>query len=829
MADATTSFDALEKLVMDASRNAPASSRAELKALFPFIGVLRKSFSEVNRLKDSVMELQEQLEKLIGPPLQYGVFLGTRPQEAERESEDEAGSTQWSLLDKIVAAASHDSQLPEDRERLDRLREDVQGLRDTAQTRRDLIVGFQGHRYEVNLTASEIPLGQLKQGQEVVLNKTMNVVAVRDHYVRGETAEVANVISAAGTARVIAVPEQGEEVEVQWAGGDKSAKFIVACTGELRKTLRRGDIVQVDDEQARVTARVKPRLHVRSGGSDGIVVEISDRLFEQGVDIGDIVRVDTHLQFAFEKLPSYETGGLALEDVPDVTFADIGGLDAQIEEIRDAIELPYLHRKLFEEYQLGRTKGIMLFGPPGCGKTMIAKAVANSLTQSIRNHLEQLEGWLSVFLRLRRNAKDKEALAQYEEFVKNRRGASELGGDTQTGAVVEPLEWLGAELRAADIPPETAEESLRRVQNTLRQEGGIRSFFLNVKGPELLSKWVGESEHRIRKIFEEAKRSATFHTPVIIFFDEMESLFRARGSGRSSDVETTIVPQFLAEMDGVEASENVVIIGASNRHDMIDPAVMRPGRLDVKVKVDRPGREASMAILALHLTPDLPLRWDGQEGCPADSPQALTFKEHVVARTIDRCAHDLAPSCVKDLLSAIPPRQDIRLAMGSGCLSSWDQEEDVQKVLTEVASREALAEAMIAEAATLLFSPASNLEAVTSDGKHHTLPLRRFISGALLASVVSRAKKGAVKRRAARGAGEVGISMADFQTALLEEFEESAEQLAVNELRRELAPKSPGQPGESVQFVEVHVGAVESNPWNVEKPRPYRFTEILDS
>ncbi|MBT7303286.1 MAG: AAA family ATPase, partial [Victivallales bacterium] len=582
--------------------------------LLPFIGVLRKNFSEIGGLKDSVMELQEQLEKLIGPPLQYGVFLGARPPEAERDSEDEAGATRWSLLDGLVATASHNSQSSEDRERLDRLREDIQGLRDIAQTRRDLIVGFQGHRYEVNLTTSEVPLDQLRQGQEVVLNKTMNVVAVRDHYVRGETAEVANVISAAGTARVIAVPEQGEELEVQWAGGDKSAKFTVACTGELRKTLRRGDIVQVDDEQARVTARVKPRLHVRSGGSDGIVVEISDRLFEQGVDIGDIVRVDTHLQFAFEKLPSYETGGLALEDVPDVTFADIGGLDAQIEEIRDAIELPYLHRKLFEEYQVGRTKGIMLFGPPGCGKTMIAKAVANSLTQSIRNHLEQLEDWLSVFLRLRRNAKDKKALAQYEEFAQNRGASPGPVGDTQTSLVAEPLEWLGAELRAADIRPEAAEESLRRVQSTLRQEGGIRSFFLNVKGPELLSKWVGESEHRIRKIFEEAKRNSTFHTPVIIFFDEMESLFRARGSGRSSDVETTIVPQFLAEMDGVEASENVVIIGASNRQDMIDPAVMRPGRLDVKVKVDRPGREASMAILALHLTPDLPLQRDGLEG-----------------------------------------------------------------------------------------------------------------------------------------------------------------------------------------------------------------------
>ena len=240
---------------------------------------------------------------------------------------------------------------------------------------------------------------------------------------------------------------------------------------------------------------------------------------------GDSVLFDSRTNLLLEKLPRPEVEELVLEEVPDVTYEDVGGLDRQIEEITDAVELPFLHRHLFANYRLPAPKGILLYGPPGCGKTLIAKAVANSLAKKVA---------------------------------------------------------------------------------ALTNNAAVRSYFLNVKGPELLNKYVGETERQIRLIFQRAREKAEEGVPVIVFFDEMDSLFRTRGTGISSDMESTIVPQLLAEIDGVEALRNVIVIGASNREDLIDPAILRPGRLDVKIKIERPDESAAASIFSRYLTPDLP-------------------------------------------------------------------------------------------------------------------------------------------------------------------------------------------------------------------------------
>jgi proteasome-associated ATPase len=244
---------------------------------------------------------------------------------------------------------------------------------------------------------------------------------------------------------------------------------------------------------------------------------------------GDSLLVDTKAAYAYERVPKAEVEDLVLEEVPDVGYEDIGGLSSQIEQIRDAVELPFLHADLFREYELRPPKGVLLYGPPGCGKTLIAKAVANSLAKKV----------------------------------------AQVRGDSEA-----------------------------------------KSYFLNIKGPELLNKFVGETERHIRLIFQRAREKASEGTPVIVFFDEMDSIFRTRGSGVSSDVETTIVPQLLSEIDGVEGLENVIVIGASNREDMIDPAILRPGRLDVKIKIERPDAEAAKDVFSKYLKTTLPLHAD---------------------------------------------------------------------------------------------------------------------------------------------------------------------------------------------------------------------------
>ncbi len=298
-------------------------------------------------------------------------------------------------------------------------------------------------------------------------------------------------------------------------------------------------VVQVRDQATTGPLRQVSRimdsgiLEVKDASGASSLVGRSGALMDADLSVGNQVMVDPAGQLALSLVPEQEQNDLVLEEVPDVAFADIGGLDRQIDRIRDAVQLPFLHKDLFRRFSLNPPKGLLLYGPPGNGKTMIAKAVANSLSKG----------------------------------------------------------------------------------------SGTPGVFLSVKGPELLNKFVGESERLMRRIFERARQRAGQGGPVIVFIDEMDSLLRTRGSGISSDVETTIVPQFLAELDGVEALDNVMVIGASNRVDMIDPAVLRPGRLDVKVRIDRPDRDAAASILSRYVTPDLPLK--PEEGGVDDLVQVL--------------------------------------------------------------------------------------------------------------------------------------------------------------------------------------------------------------
>ena len=308
-----------------------------------------------------------------------------------------------------------------------------------------------------------------------------------------------------------------------------------------RRRLRKGELLLLNNDLHVVDAREfdlvcgnlgtvqqvlsDEKLLIKGAGDERRVVSRADPLMGRQILAGDNIEYDPDSLFAYALLPKSEVDRLVLERVPDTCYEEIGGLKEAIQIIRDAIEIPHLYPEYFREHRLKPPKGILLYGPPGCGKTLIAKAVANSLT--------------------------------------------------------------------------------RRIGEVTGEQG--ESYFINVKGPELLNKYVGETEQAIRDLFARARNRATFRTPVIIFFDEMDSLFRVRGSGISSDMESTIVPQFLAELDGLEVLENVVVIGATNRIDLIDPAVLRPGRLDRKVRIPRPDRDSAVEIFARYLTPDLPL------------------------------------------------------------------------------------------------------------------------------------------------------------------------------------------------------------------------------
>ena len=399
----------------------------------------------------------------------------------------------------------------------------------------------------------EIDATALRRGQEVVLNESLNVVLARE----GE--------------------DSGEVVTLK----------------ELLDDGRRAIVFARADEER--------------------VVELADSLHGVHLRAGDAVLMEARSQLLVEKLPRPEVEELVLEEVPDITYADVGGLDTQIEMITDAVELPYLHQALFREYRLPAPKGILLYGPPGCGKTLIAKAVANSLAKKV----------------------------------------AEVTGNAN-----------------------------------------VRSYFLNIKGPELLNKYVGETERQIRLVFQRAREKAEEGVPVIVFFDEMDSLFRMRGSGISSDMESTIVPQLLAEIDGVETLKDVIVIGASNREDLIDPAILRPGRLDVKIKIERPNVEAAAQIFSRYLTPDLPL--DADE--------------------VDRLGGGDAAKAVR--------------AMIESTVGEMYLEDDENKFL----------------------------EVTYQNGDKEVLYFRDFASGAMIENIVRRAKKLAIKRAIAGDSGGIRTS-----------------------------------------------------------------------
>jgi proteasome-associated ATPase len=332
----------------------------------------------------------------------------------------------------------------------------------------DADVLINGKKMRVTISP-EIDKKQLSSGREIILNESLNIISIHGFEIAGEIVKLKSLL-------------------------DDNSRAVV--------------IGRADEER---------------------VVRIADSLSAVNIKAGDSLLLDSKSGFVYEKIPKSEVEELVLEEVPDVNYEDIGGLGAQIEQIRDAVELPFLHKDLYAEHQLKAPKGILLYGPPGCGKTLIAKAVANSLAKKV-------------------------------------------------------------------------------TEKTGNKDG--KSYFLNIKGPELLNKYVGETERHIRLIFQRARDKASEGTPVIVFFDEMDSLFKTRGSGVSSDVENTIVPQLLSEIDGVEGLENVIVIGASNREDMIDPAILRPGRLDVKIKIQRPNALGAAEILSKYLTSDLPINED---------------------------------------------------------------------------------------------------------------------------------------------------------------------------------------------------------------------------
>ena len=356
---------------------------------------------------------------------------------------------------------------------------------------------FTGGRKLRVAVSPAVEVNSLVRGQEVMLNEAMNVVAALEFEQLGEVVMLKEVL----------------------ADGERA--LVVGHTDEEK------------------------------------VVRLAEPLREQHLRVGESLLLEPRSGYVYERVPKSEVEELVLEEVPDIDYTLIGGLAAQIEQIRDAVELPYLHPELFTEHKLRPPKGVLLYGPPGCGKTLIAKAVANSLAKKVAEVTGKPEG---------------------------------------------------------------------------------RSYFLNIKGPELLNKYVGETERHIRLVFSRAREKASEGTPVIVFFDEMDSLFRTRGSGVSSDVENTIVPQLLSEIDGVEGLENVLVIGASNREDMIDPAILRPGRLDVKIKIERPDAESARDIFSKYITADLPLH-------PEDLREHGENRDATVAgmiqRTVERMYSEL--------------------------------------------------------------------------------------------------------------------------------------------------------------------------------------------
>lgn len=606
-----------------------------------------------------------------------------------------------------------------------------------------LTIGIQGVRFNVALAIDHNEIKEIKPCSEVLINESGRaVVKVLGKYNRGDSAEVLNVLDLLHPP--IELPDGKTKNNPDCPSFPKDCKHY-------------------------------KRLHVRGGNNEAIVVETSEYIQMEEINIGDIVRVDTRLAYAFEKLPSFEAGPLLLESDPNVSYDAIGGLDEQVAQIRDAIELPYLHRELFEDYYLPRPKGILLCGPPGCGKTLIAKAIATGLKKSIETYWQKLLTALNQYENLNKNGPTSEISREWEEFCKNKLLNNGTNDINDTKGSMEDF------LRRYDVQLEKASTERERIEKYL--EDGVRSYFLNVKGPELLDKYVGETEHKIRKIFDEAKKMASINTPVVIFFDEMEAMFQTRGSGISSDIEKTIVPQLLAEMDGVEGMENVIVIGASNREDLIDPAILRDGRLDIKIKIGRPDRDGSHRIFQIYLLPE---------------EQAMGNSKKQETETSNN----------EDNIGISKDLQYSPLPLSSNGLLN---EENYNLPYNQVEDHKRIAEALINETLDIIYSNRNGLHATNKKtGYTKSFPLSDFISGAIINRIVSRAKEIALKRRIA---GEDGaITFKDFQRAVDTEFKENAEQMIQS------VPDFSKQ-----EFkVDVIISGRISNKWDMQRPRPYQ-------
>nr|WP_090338738.1 proteasome ATPase [Mycolicibacterium malmesburyense]CRL66718.1 vesicle-fusing ATPase [Mycolicibacterium malmesburyense] len=469
-------------------------------------GMSSDEAAELEELRREAAILREQLENAVGP--QSGLRSARDVHQLEARI-DSLAARNAKLMETLKEARQ---QLLALREEVDRLGQPPSGYGVLLGVQDDDTVDVFTSGRKMRLTCSpNIDTNLLKQGQTVRLNEALTVVEAGNFEAVGEISTLREILSDGHRALVVG---HADEERIVWL-----AEPLVAASD-----LPDGYEDAIDDSRPR---KLRP---------------------------GDSLLVDTKAGYAFERIPKAEVEDLVLEEVPDVSYNDIGGLGRQIEQIRDAVELPFLHKELYREYSLRPPKGVLLYGPPGCGKTLIAKAVANSLAKKM------------------------------------------------------------AEVRGDD-----AREA--------------KSYFLNIKGPELLNKFVGETERHIRLIFQRAREKASEGTPVIVFFDEMDSIFRTRGTGVSSDVETTVVPQLLSEIDGVEGLENVIVIGASNREDMIDPAILRPGRLDVKIKIERPDAEAAQDIFSKYLTEELPVNEDDLAEFGGD--RLLTIKA-MIEKVVDR-------------------------------------------------------------------------------------------------------------------------------------------------------------------------------------------------
>jgi proteasome-associated ATPase len=466
--------------------------------------------AELEELRREAANLREQLEDAVGA--QSGLRTARDVHQLEARI-DSLAARNAKLMDTLKEARQ---QLLALREEVDRLGQPPSGYGVLLITHEDDTVDVFTSGRKMRLTCSpNIDTKVLKQGQTVRLNEALTVVEAGNFEAVGEISTLREILADGHRALVVG---HADEERIVWLAEP---------------------LVTQEDLPPEIAAGLSE-------------AELNQR--PRKLRPGDSLLVDTKAGYAFERVPKAEVEDLVLEEVPDVSYEDIGGLTRQIEQIRDAVELPFLHKDLYREYSLRPPKGVLLYGPPGCGKTLIAKAVANSLAKKM-----------------------------------------------------------------AEVRGEDAREA--------------KSYFLNIKGPELLNKFVGETERHIRLIFQRAREKASEGTPVIVFFDEMDSIFRTRGTGVSSDVETTVVPQLLSEIDGVEGLENVIVIGASNREDMIDPAILRPGRLDVKIKIERPDAESAQDIFSKYLTVNLPVHEDDLAEFGGD--RSLCIKA-MIEKVVDR-------------------------------------------------------------------------------------------------------------------------------------------------------------------------------------------------